>query len=100
MTLTPLCIASLNGPGVAPDRGGDPVDRKAPLKDQMDLDLSRANRPELLKLFEAAYPPSSQGNIRVMMYDGKIVTDCKESPINGFAVLPRIISIYVEGGRI
>ena len=100
MTLTPSCIASLNGPGVAPDRGGDPLDRKAPLKDQLDLDLSRANRPELLKLFEATYPPSFQGNIRVMMYDGKIVTDCKESPIKDFAILPRIISIYVEGGRI
>ena len=100
MTLSPSCNASLNGPGVAPDRGGDPLDRKAPLKDQLDLDLSRANRPELLKLFEAAYPPSSQGNLRVMMYDGKIVTDYKESPIKDFAVLPRIILIYVEGGRI
>ncbi|KAL2047442.1 hypothetical protein ABVK25_011514 [Lepraria finkii] len=84
----------------APDRGGDPLDRKAPLKDQFDLDLSRANRPELLKLLEAACPPSSHGNIRVMMYDGKIVSNRKDSPIKDFAVLPRITSIYVEGGRI
>lgn len=100
MTLTPSYIASLNGPGVAPDRGGDPLDRKAPLKDQFDLDLSRANRSELLKLLEAAWPPSSHGNIRVMMYDGKIVSNCKDSPIKDFPVLPCITSIYVEGGRI
>ena len=34
------------------------------------------------------------------MYDGKIVSNRKDSPVKDFAVLPRITSIYVEGGRI